>query len=239
MEESISGFKTRGSWSDIIEHGERITRALREVHMSDDTGRYDSYFPSAFDEWENWRPKAHETLEAEISEKTAAQASVGEGAGERVGKTSDEDIRTAGEKLASSYELLEADNTEAAVDNWSASIAHVVRAADTTGRKALRRVENTVYQNVMTQLAPYYFDNRLISANVQQSIRRESDPQFAFEVNINDDDLKDEVSTRLSRIDERVDRWHVNVRKNTAAAEAIEGVEAPPDKEDRVDPTTN
>jgi len=35
MEEIISGFKLRGDWGDIVEHGERITRALRDAGVHD------------------------------------------------------------------------------------------------------------------------------------------------------------------------------------------------------------
>ena len=103
----------------------------------------------------------------------------------------------------------------------------MVRAADTAGRKALRAVEDTVYRKVMTQLAPYYFDNELVSANVQRSTRGNGET-FVFEVNVNDDDLKAAVSRRLAEYDESVDRWHVDTERDTATVEAVEGVEAPP-----------
>lgn len=288
MEESISGFKIRGDWGDVVEHGERISRALRDAGVGsedpdrpvpdgnvdtvgdsssstegeieggngnddggggdgdgdddgdDDRPDRDDRFADAFNEWEEWRPKAHETLEADVSEKTADQASVEEGKGEQAGKDPDEDIKTAGEKLSESYEQLEDDDAEAAVDNWKESIDYVARAADSASRKALRRVEDTVYQNVMTQLAPYYFDNDLISANIQQSARGDDDAErFVFEVNVNDDDLKDEVSDRLAELEDEIDRWHVQVEKDTDAAEAIEGAEPPPEAENGSKSTTN
>ncbi|MFU8867726.1 DUF5828 family protein [Natronococcus sp.] len=238
MEESISGFKVRGDWGDVVEHGERITRALRKAGVHDPDHDYGASFARAFDEWDEWRPKAHETLERDVSEKTADQASVEEGKGERAGKEPDDDIKTAGEKLSESYEHLEKDDADAAVDDWKESIDYVARAADSASRKALRRVEDTVYQNVMTQLAPYYFDNELISANIQQSTRGEGE-QFIFEVNVNDDVLKEDVSGQLSEFEDAIDRWHVEVEKDTEAAEAIEGAEPPPEPTDNSKSTTN
>ncbi|MDG5817889.1 DUF5828 family protein [Natronococcus sp. A-GB7] len=238
MEESISGFKVRGDWGDVVEHGERITRALRKAGVHDPDHDYGASFARAFEEWDEWRPKAHETLERDVSEKTADQASVEEGKGERAGKEPDEDIKTAGEKLSKSYEHLEKDDADAAVDDWKESIDYVARAADSASRKALRRVEDTVYQNVMTQLAPYYFDNELISANIQQSTRGEGE-QFIFEVNVNDDVLKEDVSSQLSEFEDAIDRWHVEVEKDTEAAEAIEGAEPPPEPTDNSKSTTN
>ncbi|AHG00680.1 hypothetical protein HALLA_19690 [Halostagnicola larsenii XH-48] len=240
MEESISGFKVRGDWATVVEHGERVTRALRDAGVHDPDHDYGARFARAFEEWEEWRPKAHETLERDVSEKTADQASVEEGKGEKAGKDPDEDIKTAGEKLSESYEQLEEDDAEAAVDNWKESIDYVARAADSASRKALRRVEDTVYQNVMTQLAPYYFDNELISANIQQSARgADNGESFVFEINVNDDELKDDVSDSLADYEDEVDRWHVVTEKDTEAAEAIEGAEPPPEPDDNSKSTTN
>ncbi len=226
MEESISGFKIRGTWGDIVEHGERISRALRDVQVH----RGDEY-AEAFEEWDEWRPKSHERIEEDVSEKTAEQASVAEGKGEQAGKNPDEDIKTAGEKLSESYEKLDADDAEGAVGKWGESIDYVARAADSAGRKALRKVEDTVYQRVMTQLAPYYFDNVLISANLQQSTNGDEE-EFIFEVNVNDDGLKEDVSSRLAEYQDTIDRWHIDTEKDTEIAEAVEGVEPPEDDVD-------
>jgi len=215
MEESISGFKLRGSWGDIVEHGERITRALRDLGVDGE----------AFEEWDEWRPKSHERLSEDVSEKTAQQASVGEGEGEKAGKEPEEDLQSAGEKLSESYERVEEGDQEGAMESWQASIDYVARAADSAGRRALRKVEDTVYRKVMTQLAPYYFDNDLVSANVQKTTRAGEEPEFIFEVNINDDDLKEQVSERLGEYESAVDRWHVDTEKETEIAEAAEGVE--------------
>lgn len=214
MEEKVSGFWERGSWEDTVEHGERISRALRECGVDGE----------AFSEWDDWRPKPHERMESDVSRKTAEKASVGEGAGERKGKSPDEDLRAAGERLSESYAELEEDDTSAAMEKWHDSVDYVARAADSAGRKVLRRVENTVYQNVMTQVAPYYFDNELISANVQR-VGSGEEEEFVFEVNVNDDELKEEVSRKLADFEDRIDRWHGETEKVVETAEAAEGVE--------------
>jgi hypothetical protein len=231
VEESVSGFKARGDWIDVVEHGERVTRALKET-ADEDGVDVDGDTLAEFDEW---RPKSHERLEEDVSEKTAEQASVEEGKGEREGKDPDEDLQTAGERLAESYENL--DDPDEAVDKWGESLDYVARAADSAGRKAVRAVEDTVYRNVMTQIAPYYFDNELVSANLQRVGRGEG-PDYVFEVNVNDDDLKMRVSNRLADFESEVDRWHVDTEKETGSVEAAEGVEAP-DTEQRADSKTN
>lgn len=233
MEESISGFKHRGTWGEMVEFGERITTALRDASATDS-------HPDAFEQWVEWRPKAHEQIESDVSEKTADQASVGEGEGEAKGKSPDDDLQTAGERLTESYEKIEENDANGAVEKWQDSLDYVARAADTASRKALRKLENTVYKRVMTQVAPYYFDNELVSANIQ---RVRSQEEFVFEVNVNDEDLKEEVREHLYSYEDDIDRWHVDTEKEIENVQAAEGVEVPEgaDKPDDAAPdsTTN
>jgi hypothetical protein len=230
FEESVSGFKIRGDWVDVVEHGERLVRALKEIADADV-----AVDEAALEEFDEWRPKSHERLDEDVSEKTAEQASVEEGTGEKEGKQPDEDLQTAGEKLAESYENL--DEPDEAVGKWGESLDYVARAADSAGRKALRTVENAVYENVMTQIAPYYFDNELVSANLQRVGRGEG-PDYIFEIDVNDDDMKMRVSNTLASYEEDVDRWHVDTEKDTEIVEAVEGVEAP-DTDNDADAKTN
>ena len=233
IEESVSGFKTRGGWVRVVEHGERITQALRDVAEQEDLDV--AMDLDALEEFDEWRPKSHERLDEDVNEKTADQASVDEGKGEQAGKGVDEDLRAAGEKLADSYEQL--DDPNGAFESWGQSLDYVVRAADSAGRKALRAVEDRVYKNVMTAIAPYYFDNELVSANLQR-IETDDRPEYVFEVNVNDDDLKIHVSNRLADFESSVDRWHVNTEKATESFQAAEGVE-PVETDDDTDAKTN
>lgn len=223
MEQSIAGFKVTGTWEEIVEHGDRITYALRELD-ADRPDEVGEAYAIAFDEWDQWRPKSDERMREEIAEKTVEKVSVNEGTGEKAGKRPDEDIRTAGEKLTESYERI--DDPKEAVGKWGESIDYFTRAADSAGRKALRRVENTVYRRVMTSMSPYYFDNELISANLSKK-RNNDSPTYVFEVNINDRDLKTTVADRLEQYDRDYKRWHVDTPKRTDIVEAAEGIEMP------------
>jgi hypothetical protein len=230
VEESVSGFKTRGGWVEVVEHGERIVRAVKD--LADEGESVDDEALAEFDEW---RPKSHERLDEDVNEKTADQASVTEGEGEQAGKDPDEDLQTAGEKLSESYENLE--DPDEAVDKWGESIDYVARAADSAGRKAVRTVEDAVYRNVMTRIAPYYFDNELFSANLQR-VEDDDRPEYIFEVNVNDDDLKIRVSNKLADYEESVERWHIDTEKETDAAAAAEGAEVPETEADADKETT-
>ncbi|WP_226022322.1 DUF5828 family protein [Halomicrobium salinisoli] len=232
IEESVSGFKRRGGWVDVVEHGERIVQALKDLAEEG----IDGIDADALEGFDEWRPKSHERLDEDVNEKTAEQASVAEGKGEQAGKDPDDDLKTAGEKLADSYENL--DEPDEAVESWGESLDYVARAADSAGRKALRAVEDKVYRNVMTRIAPYYFDNDLISANLQR-VQGGDRPEYVFEINVNDDDLKERVSNRLADYEQSVERWHVNTEKQTEAAAAAEGVDVVEEREEETDAKTN
>jgi hypothetical protein len=233
MEESVSGFKERGSWAEVVEHGERVTRALKDLAGEDHEIAED---PLA--EWDEWRPKVEERLDEDVSEKTAEQAAVAEGEGERAGKEPNEDVQAAGEKLTESYESL--DEPDRAVEKAGESIDYIKRAADSASRRAIRAVEGTVYKTVMTQVSPYYFDNELVSANVRRAARDD----YVFEVNVNDDDLKIHVSNKLADLEQSVERWHVDTEKEVEHAAVAEGAEEVLDEngngtEGRSRPTSN
>ena len=215
MEERISGFKLRGTWEEIVEHGERITEALEDLGISSD----------GFDEWRHWRPKADEPLEA-VNEKTATHASVDEGDGEAADESPTDDLHSAGEQLSASYENATGNDPDAAVEHGGDSLDYAARAADSAGRKLLRTVEETVYEGVMTRVSPYYFDNDLISANLRRSGTGlvSDDDEFVLEVDISDDDLKSDVADRLDEY-ETLDRWHGETRITTDTVEAAEGAE--------------
>jgi hypothetical protein len=214
VEESVAGFKKRGDWVTVVEHGERITEALKK---EDVTG-------SDFDEWNEWRPKVHERLGEDVKEKTAEKASTSEGEGELEDTSPLEDVNGAGKELKESAAELAEGDLEDALEEGKESLDRAARAVDTAGRKALRTVEEPVYKHVMTQVSPVYFDNELVSANVERA--RDAEAPYVFEVNINDDGLKDRIRDRLSEFEE-LDRWRGETEKNTDAAEAAEGVDPP------------
>lgn len=213
MEESVAGFKQRGDWVTIVEHGERITKALEDEGVDD----------SNFDEWNEWRPKVHERLGEDVKEKAAEQASPSEGEGEKAGKSPSEDVNAAGDELKDSVAELTERDLEDAIDEGQESLERATRAVDTAGRKVLRTVEETVYKHVMTKVSPVYFDNELVSANVERT--RDRDEGYAFEVNVNDDDLKDRVRDRLAEY-EGEKRWRGETEKRTDSVEAAEGTES-------------
>ena len=156
----------------------------------------------------------------------ATHASVNEGDGEAADESPADDLHSAGEQLSASYENATGNDPDAAVEHGGDSLDYAARAADSAGRKLLRTVEETVYEEVMTRVSPYYFDNDLISANLRRSGTGlvSDDDEFVLEVDISDDDLKSDVADRLDEY-ETLDRWHGETRITTDTVKAAEGAE--------------
>ena len=213
MEERVSGFEERGDWVDVVEHGERMTAALRDVGRSGE----------AVDEFDEWRPKVGERLQSDMREKTAEQAHVEKGPGEDSNQSPREDLQKAGEELTDAYEQL--DGQEKATEEWLESIRYVVRSVDSLGRKTIRSFEDTIYMRLMTRLCPLYFDNQLISANLSRHKRKRKDSTYALEVNINNDELKTVVREQLTQYENEQQHRNLEVETDTETAKFAEGIE--------------
>ncbi len=204
MEVSVSGLKEEGDWDEIVDHGKEITRVLEEKSVPEDE----------LEDWNEWRPKRSDSLDTDITEKTAEKASVNEGEGEQNGTAPTEDLKNAGKKATSSTSNLKEASKKAPKDPGDAadrvsdaggelqdSAGHFARAVDTLSRKFIRPIEVTVYKRLMTRVSPYYFDNTLVSANIRQKgsfFSDEQNKEYVFEVNINDDELKKDVADELT-----------------------------------------
>jgi len=226
MEERVSGFVVTGSWGRVVEHGERVTAALESCDVDTDS--------EIFQEWDDWRPKPHERLGNDISEKTAEKAAVDKGKGEEKGRSPNEDIHSAGERVNDSLSDLRHGQARESAEDWQSAVLYAARAADSASRKICRAIETWLYKNMMTALSPYYFDNRLVQANISKQGTLESGekPEYTFEVNIVDDELKEQVGERLREYEDEVDRWHLETKKQTDIAEAVEGADVPENAKD-------
>lgn len=195
METRLSGFRVEGPWENVVAHGDEISRSLRALGASAHPRMEHEDYREAVREWEEWRPRLAETLEKDVRPRTAEKASLVEGEGERRGRPPAQDLEKAGTALV-------APNDHARVN--ASILARIVkasrltaRALDTSVRSAFRYIEEGIYQNLMTRMAPCYFDNRVLSANIERCTA--SKDAYRFEVNINNDSLKEEVSKQLEK----------------------------------------
>jgi hypothetical protein len=206
FEKSVSGFLVEGKWTEIVEHGEQIAYALEQIDLDDEMEK-------EVKEYNEWRPKSSEALSEDVNKKTAEQASLDESKTE----SPKENIKDAGEDIAESYSNYK--NPRKMVSLWGDSAKHTVKSFEMAIKTALRNAEIAVYKNIMTRISPYYFDNQLVSAN----ITKKSEYIYIFEVNINGDDLKEQVHSKLKDYDDEYKRWHLSTKFDAESARNAEG----------------
>lgn len=224
MEDSVSGFKVTGSWQEVVEHGERVVaavnRAIEKKKQSESDSEVD--VPNKqehIDEFEEWRPRIEET-DKDVSEKTAKQASTPEGEGEKNGDSPVSNVKEATENAKEAVNATKELDQKEMTEKASKSIKETQKATDTAVRKTIRAFEETIYKRLMTVISPYYFDNKLVSANLS----KKSDDEFTLEINISDDDLKQDVREELEEL-EGISNWHTETEINTEPLELVESTE--------------
>lgn len=202
--ESVSGFKITGDWNRIVEHGERISYTLEKIGIKD--------HQSELDEYNEWRPKTPENS-SDISEKTADNASI-----DTDNENPKEDISKAKEKASEGVSDITDADARNAYDDSTESAKHTVSAIKGATKETFKKSEEIIYENVMTKLSPYYFDNSLISANIS----KKSDNVFSFEININVDDLKTKVSDNLQNVYDDVDQKDMKEHLDSTELDTID-----------------
>lgn len=203
-EESVSGFKITGDWNRIVEHGERISYTLDKIGIKD-------YQPE-LDEYNKWRPKTPEDS-SDISEKTADSASIDTTEDE---KPKDE-IDMAKQKASDSVSDISDIDTSDAYSDSAESAKHTINAIKSVTKETFRKSERIVYENIMTKMSPYYFDNSLVSANIS----KKSENEFSFEININIDEIKEEVSDNLQDIYDNVERKDMTSKLDSTKVDTV------------------
>lgn len=207
--ESVSGFKLEGNWVDIVAHGERISQALADIES------VERDFDDDFSDYNEWRPKFDENMSDDISEKTAEKASMEKDGIEEDAGSPTEEVKEAGKHMTEGSK-----DVDEAVVEMKTSFFYLARALAVLAKRSMRNSEEMVYENVMTVLSPYYFDNELISAN----LKKKSDEEYSLEINVNDDDLKSRVSDKMKEYDDVKD-WRVDRIIDTDNVENSEGVD--------------
>lgn len=202
MEERISGFRIEGDWVDVVEHGDRIAQALRNLGPTAHPRMEHEDYRAAVREWEDWRPRRTEDFHEDVRPRTAEKASVPRGKGERRGKDAGEDLEDASRTLVAPESRAHVDAS--LIERVAEAGKLATRAVDTGLRSLFRELEETIYEHLMTRMAPCYFDNRVLSANIE---RRSLDADdYTFEININNDELKEKVRQALEGRDDVEER---------------------------------
>lgn len=196
METRISGFRVEGSWDHVVAHGDLISEALQELGSKAHPRMDPRAYREALHEFEHWRPREGETIEEDVRPRTAEKASLVRGEGEQRGRSTGEDLERAGQALVAPESMAFVDASM--IRRFAEAGRLTGRAIDTGLRGLLRTFEESIYEHLMTRTAPCYFDNRVVSANLARHGHNGS-TKYEFEVNINEDNLKEKVSERVNQ----------------------------------------
>lgn len=194
MKISVAGFRCAGTWEEVVAHGDRITEALKKHSINEEALR----------QWNQWRPSKDDSLSEEVTERTVKQASTQNGKGEKKGISATEDVKKASQRIAKSSRVATKVSPKFASRELRQGAKYAARAVDSASRKILRRTEEAVYEHLMTSVSPCYFDNKIVSANImcKSGLRPaesgNEDDKFVFEININNDDLREAVRQEFS-----------------------------------------
>jgi hypothetical protein len=188
MEVSVSGVRVSGSWDEIVRYGMAVSNLLTEYDV-----------PTAqFVQWDRWRPKPHESLHRDLVEKTAHQASVQRGAGERRGRDPVRDFRRARDIAQRSTSHVRTDTPRASAKLLQ-SLRLGKRGIDASIRKLVRVAEEWVYENVMVRVSPLYFSSEAMTANLGQTGGVWGSRQYVMEVKLNEDALHEQFVEDIQR----------------------------------------
>lgn len=210
-EEKVSGFNLEGTWKEVVSHGDKIGQILGDIEEVQEN------FEDELEDYNEWRPKIQEEINTDIAEKTADKASIDQNDVEESSKSAKSEVEEAKKKIAEGTK--EADKPDKAAKDFKYSLFYLSRAVRVLARKSMRQSEEIVYENIMTYLSPYYFDNDLISANIKKTGKT----TYNLEVNINDDDIKKEVSEEMKDL-KSADSWKIDVNIETSNIEDAEGI---------------
>lgn len=211
MDETTLGYKVTGTWETIVEHGERMEAAIEIALKSliEDDESISEEQLSLLEEFGEWRPKIEDKSEdGSVNKRTAKSAST-----ETNGERSTDRLAKAGEELKN--------KDEKTTDQLKNTASHIAKATENTVKNTTKEVEEFVYQNVMTVISPYYFDNQLLSA----SLWKKDDSTFVFEVNVNDDQVREVFRDHATDLDMNISRWHTEAEVEADSHAAAESGE--------------
>lgn len=180
-EEKVSGFRLEGSWSEVVDHGERIAHILINIDEVEEK------FSEEFYEYNDWRPKPDENIDV-ISKKTSKKASIDRSKNEIDKENLSEEAKKSKKEIEKTYYYWD-------LSHLKRSLKSIFRVTNTIFRRFRRYVQKVVFERVMTIISPYYFDNKLINAY----IAKKSDNHYVLEINISNDKIKSKVSEKLNK----------------------------------------
>lgn len=175
-----------GSWEDIVAFCERIADVLAETVDTETQQRFDA-----------WRPKSDDTKH-DLREKTAAEESLSE---TRIEEKSDgvkQEMQSAGQEMRKSGKEMVDRRPRKSLEEAEEAGNSAVRGLFPPLIQLLRRIEKTLYANLVGRTNPKYFESDAFTVVIE---RRRLDHGYRARFVPDDTDLLESVESQLADTD--------------------------------------
>jgi len=180
IDETNSGLKVEGSWDDITEFCLKLEKIFEKyISDEDEIERYDQ-----------WRPKNDEN-EEDVQEKTAEDASIERNHIEEEFEGTEKELEDAEEKIKESFDDIS--HGKSPVEDLEEAFKDIEILVGAKSLESLRKIEETIYKNLMLKFNPCYFDTEDFSL----SLNHKKDESYIFCVNISDENLRTHIQEEL------------------------------------------
>ncbi len=176
-----AGIRYQGNWEDICDFADYLSDIIDE-HI--DGGE-------ALSDYEEWKPE-EDGCEARLSKKTAEEASIEETKIEKDFNGAKEELDDARNDLLESVE--DATNGNDPRGELKEACKKIGRAMGAKSIESIRVLEMQIYDKIMLQLNPYYFDEEDFSIHLEQN---DETDHYTLTLNITDEEVREAVKDRV------------------------------------------
>lgn len=193
VEQDSFGYSFKGTWEEIVRHGEEIVTAFEDSKVKQDT----------ISEWDSWRPRVGEQ-EPEMREKTVEKAKVDEG------NDTSEDVAETAEKLDEAREKTAEGEIGEAAESASQASKSAGKAVEDASRDMMRSFEDKVYRRI-TKRNPLYFDSENFNATLEElssvgeKVKKVKDKLMNGEEGEKDSEYKMTIKPNSDEVEEALD----------------------------------
>ncbi len=179
MEITNTGLKIVGDWEEICSFSRRVSKIIKEYSEKKKT----SDMKSA-EEFDEWRPREEEDKD-DLKKKTVEKASLKEKKVEKDFEGAKKEFSKATEKMEESVK--EAVNGEDPGNNLKEASEGIGKIIEAESFKSIRKMEEAIFEKIMLNFSPYYFDTEKLSINLK---RNKKEKEYVLTVNVLDEELK-------------------------------------------------
>lgn len=189
---SIPGLKISkiGSWNDIVDTTERVSSILKTAEPNDlDEEITESEINKLSDEWDKWRPRNSEEFSREMRIKTAKQSCVKKPSLNR--RERKKKLEKAKNQMNKAVECADKKDFEEAKKCFFDSLTCIGKAVNSSVKRKVRAIEESIYKDIILKINPHYFDNNNLSVTLSKRWGASSSERYGLTIHSNKPKLRE------------------------------------------------